>query len=159
MREQDQIYGRTCRNGELGSVQLVLLVPEAAKEDRYLKPFLVLQLLMQGRRLSRDGPHNQLNWGDINVRGVLPSIDFLSKTNNTSAEKFVQLRLEQTAEELWHLESVTLAQVECAASLFDEFRQKMQEMWNKLKLKDRKLAASMANYGSTCMSQSLYHQV
>ena len=55
MREQDQIYGRTCRNGEFGSVQLVLLVPEAAKEDRYLKPFLVLQLLMQGRRLSCDG--------------------------------------------------------------------------------------------------------
>ena len=61
VREQDQIYGRTCRNGEFGSVQLVLLVPEAAKEDRYLKPFLVLQLLMQGRRLSCDGFDSQLN--------------------------------------------------------------------------------------------------
>ena len=52
VREQSQIFGRTCRNGAHGSVQLVLLVPEAAKEARHLQPFLVLQLLMQGRCLS-----------------------------------------------------------------------------------------------------------
>lgn len=94
VREQSQIFGRTCRNGAHGSVQLVLLVPEAAKEARHLQPFLVLQLLMQGR-------------------------------------------LEQTADELWHLESVSLAQVECSASLFDKFQAAMQEMWDKLQLKDR----------------------
>ena len=55
----------------------------------------------------------------------------------------VQLRLEQTADELWHLESVTLAQVECSASLFDKFQAAMQEMWDKFQLKDRQLAAPM----------------